>query len=481
MLASLGLLAARRAPPLTFWEAGAPSTLHPLWAVTTLDLRAQAPIFDPLVERAADGWRSPLATAFRVDGGKVTLTLRADLRWHDGERFGPADVCATVAALRDRAAPTPLGTRLGHRLGHCAVDPLDPNGVVVHLADTSEPDPLAPLAFPVLPAHLAPLGAPDHVLATSPIGTGAWRAHRAADGVIYTPTGAPHAPAGLPQLRLVPLPTDPDDRERGWRSSGPQGWPRLPADEVTAHRDRPDVALVPYPLDVVLVAHLDASEPPLSDPDARRALDQALDRARLCNELVGSWPDAVAPACRPSTGPFLARSEGRNADVGAVPPTPVVTDAPRDLVVAIPTHLDVDPTRLGELLAAQWSPHRVVVEPVPVAELLRLTPDERRRRWAVIVDTRLPANDDLTPELAVSGGRNWFALADPELLTALSDRSADGLRTQHALLADRRPLVPLIELHTSLSAWSSGLSPVWLTPTDGLGAIERWGLQRPSP
>lgn len=478
VVVALGLLAARRSPPVSFWEDGSPSTLHPLWAVTTRDLRAQAPIFDPLVRRGPDGWVSDLATAIHAEGGRVELTLRTDLRWHDGERFGPDDVCATVEALRDRDHPTPLGSRLGHRLGHCGAHPSDPNKVLVHLADTSELDPFEPLAFPVLPAHLGPLDAEDHQLATSPVGTGAWRAHLASGGVIYTPTGAPHAPPGLPQLRLVPLPVDPTDRDRAWNGSGAQGWPRLPAAEVPAHRDREGIALVPYPLDLVLVAHLDTSEPPLSDPAAREALDHALDRALLCNELVGGWPDAISPPCRPSTGPFLARSEGRNAGVGAVPPTLVATETPRDLVVAIPTELDVDPTRLGELLAAAWAPHHVVIEPVAMGELLATDTMERRRRWAVVVDTRLPAWDDLTPELAVNGARNWFGLAQPDLLAALADHTPEGRRTQHALLADLRPMLPLIEVH-AMSAWSSRIRPLWMTPTDGLGAMERWGFATP--
>lgn len=477
LLPLLALCGAKRKAPVTWWEARPPSTLHPLYAASTLDLRAQAPIYDPLVEKVGGRWTSALATeAPVVDGGKVTLRLRKDVKWHDGERFTADDVCATVAALRNRDAPTPLGVRLGPGLRHCAALPSDPSTVVIHLAESGVGDPLSALAFPVLPEHLGPLTDRGHPLATKPVGTGPWRARPGQGVVIYEPATAPHHEGERPVLRLFTVPDDPAEREAALANHRVQGWPVLPADQVPAIRALPGWSLAPYALGEVLTLTLDPSEPPLSDLALRQALHAATDRKALCTALVGTWPDARPAPCRPTMSPFGLDHPATNHGIGLPEPTPLPAEPAHELTVAIQAELGLSAEALGAQLATLWAPHAVTVELLPLADLLAIPATERRERFDAVVHSRLPATADLRPELSLTGGANWFATADAELAEALAGHEREELHALHATLADRHILLPLVEL-SAMSAWDAGITPLWMTPTDGLGQIERWGLR----
>lgn len=462
---AVGMCGAKRKPPVTWWEAGSPSTMHPLWAASTLDLRAQAPIYDPLVERSGDAWTSPIAEITGFEDGRVTLQLRRDIKWHDGERLTSEDVCATVDAVRSRTAITPLGARIGTKIQHCAA--ADDWTAVIRLSETALPEPLSFLQFPVLPAHLGELTEPDHPISTAPVGTGPWKAHEAKGGWIYTPVNANHHASGRPELRLVPV-------AEGADLEGVDGWPRLPSDQVGDLRGREGWKLVPYPLDVVVTVALDASEPPLSDPGLREALDAALDRPALCETLVGSWPDAQAPPCRPTVSPFAARTKATNHGVPLPEHSPLGGDG-GPLTVAIQAELEVDPDALCEQLTSMWAPWSVSCEVVPLGELVRIDALDRRKRWDAVVSQRLPATVDLAPELSMQGRLNWFSIADDQVLEDLAREGVEGKRLLHATLADQRPLLPLFEL-SAMSAWRTGFDPIWMTPTNGLGSMARWGF-----
>ena len=468
MVCALSLCAAKnRAEPVTWWEAELPSTLHPLWAASTLDLRAQAPIYDNLVEPTVNGWVSALTTDIQVEAGTIRLVLRRDIRWQDGKKLSSADICATVDALRSKTEVTPLGSRLGRRLQHCAALASDEWTVVIHLADTGESDPLSALHFPVLPSHLGPLTDIDHPIAQAPVGTGPWAATVGDKSISYRA----HRTSHLPALTLSVAPDWPTEEQL----AQVQGWPRLPVSQIPRLREMPSWSLYPYRMETVIGLALDTSEPPFSSQSLRQAVDGAINRDALCKDLVGNWPDANPPPCRPTISPFAESAGVTNHGI----PIPELVQLPEDpllqLTIAIPAELEIDAVAMGRWLTGSLVPYQVDIEILPLAELIRTPATDRRKRWDVVVFARTPADSDLRPELGMDGQRNWFTATDRGVLDALRANDPDDWYDLHAVVADQRLILPLVELN-AMSAWSSGISPAWMTPVDGLGSLRQWGF-----
>jgi peptide/nickel transport system substrate-binding protein len=131
-------------------------------------------IFDALIHKDAAGTLEPgLATAWEPAGETAwRLTLRDDVRWHDGEPFTAADVEFTI----ERIAQTPELAR--HVLfSHVTdVEVVNDHEVIIH---TELPDPLMPLNLvsngaQILPRHYVE-GEGIDVAAVRPIGTGPYR------------------------------------------------------------------------------------------------------------------------------------------------------------------------------------------------------------------------------------------------------------------------------------------------------------------
>jgi peptide/nickel transport system substrate-binding protein len=255
-----------------------------------------------------------LATALPVatDGGRMyAFRLREGLRFSNGRRVNASDVRYTFERLFKARTPLPdvyqgiIGGRAcrnrprGCDLSRGIVSDNASRMVTFHLR-APDPEFLDKLALPL--ATIVPAGTPavgEHPLA----GTGPYRIER-------------YVPKRL--LRLVRNP-----HFRVWsRAAQPDGNPdaiefRFSSDEgeqVTAvERGRADWRLVPdnrleevrtryaaqvhiTPLALTVFVRLNTTQPPFDSVLARRALNYALDRARIV-ELVGG-SDLAAPTCQ---------------------------------------------------------------------------------------------------------------------------------------------------------------------------------------
>ncbi len=126
------------------------------------------PVYEPLfrIERGGDGSIQPLlATGFSVDGLDVTITLRDDVSFSDGEPFNAAAVKANL----DR------GKAVGVRDGFAVIDSVsvaDPFTVVVTLA---RPAPAFISDLASIPGFMiSPAALDDPALDRNPVGTGPW-------------------------------------------------------------------------------------------------------------------------------------------------------------------------------------------------------------------------------------------------------------------------------------------------------------------
>ncbi len=155
---------------------GTPTMLNPLLASSRVDRDLTTLLFSGLTRADAQGAIGPdLAASWKVeeDGRKYTFTLRDDVLWHDGQRFGAKDVLFTIRLLQDAAFPG--DPALADFWRTVSVETPDERTVVCTLPRPYAPF-LAYVGIGILPQHaLASTKAadlPDAPFNLQPIGTG---------------------------------------------------------------------------------------------------------------------------------------------------------------------------------------------------------------------------------------------------------------------------------------------------------------------
>ncbi|MBX3025100.1 ABC transporter substrate-binding protein [bacterium] len=158
-----------------------PQTFNPIVASDAASRAAIADVFDTLVRfDPRSGEIEPaLAERWSLDeGGRaLTMWLRGDVRWHDGEPLTARDVIFTFDAIRNPAVPNPLDAALtvgGKRIEARALDD--------HRVRFSVERPFAPLlsalAVPIVPEHVLGPALRDGSFAQQ------WRTHDTARTVV---------------------------------------------------------------------------------------------------------------------------------------------------------------------------------------------------------------------------------------------------------------------------------------------------------
>ena len=170
-------------------------------------------------------------------------------------------------------------------------------------------------------------------------------------------------------------------------------------------------------------------------------------RAPLCDDLVGTWPDAVQPPCQDITGPFRRDDARYNQSVRAIEHTPVTSAG--SLRVAIQSELEIDPVALEHWLVDAWAPMKLTVEVVPLQTLWTTSPAHRTGQWDVVIANLTPT--DLTAHFGLDGPANWFNQTPPlDGLLHSSDPST-GRALHAAMEADPRWLF-LVQID-AMAAW----------------------------
>ena len=162
---------------------GAPATLHPVLASSTVELDVTRLLFSGLTRIDVDGHVRPdLARRWTIseDGRRYTFALREDALWHDGEPVDAEDVLVTAWLARDE------GDRLGTERNPLAsaweladVRALDARTVEIELDEPYAPF-LQATTLGLVPAHVFGDVPPEQVArhpasTREPIGAGPWR------------------------------------------------------------------------------------------------------------------------------------------------------------------------------------------------------------------------------------------------------------------------------------------------------------------
>jgi peptide/nickel transport system substrate-binding protein len=425
---------------------GRPATFNPLFAVTDSEVDVVRLVFSGLTRPGADGFVQPdLATGWSVspDGRTYTFTLRDKAVWHDGQPVTAHDVVFTAALARAVAADAVLGAQAGHLVpawAQVTAQALDDRTVRFTMPEAYAPF-LDATTLGVLPQHILTDGVladlPNHRFSRSePIGCGPYRLD---------------LPGGLDSdtIRLVRF-------DRHWGATDRQPFldhivfrlyptvdtavAALGQHEVQAMGGVPFTALDALGEDARLYAahepgyalvYLNAGNVPFNDPEVRRALSLALDRAALVQDpgtLDGQGVVAVSPIApgswaydrfviRPRYDPDGARA--MLDDAGWIDSD---ADGVRDregqsLRFGIGTRDDPLSIALGERVVQQWQ--RIGVAPTLQAMNQPGTVSTLANRAfdALLFSWTLPQRDPdpypLWHSSQVTGGQNYAGFADP--------------------------------------------------------------------
>lgn len=295
--ATLTLPAARAQDrPLIF---GATLPLLPLNAFGDAWTEASAAILSRLYTIAADGRLvGDLVASHQVsvDGRTWTLSLRPDVRWHDGEPFTSADVAYTFDEMRRPTARSPRWRNLTFITRY---DAPGPHTLVLHLAAPRPELPVTLADVPIVPRHvLAGRDANDDaVFDARPVGTGPYRlVERRPDGrLIFDAHASYHlGPPRIARLEMVTIAND-EARARAV-ADGTVDLAHIKPQHMALVRARADRVVEPYASGIWRSLVLNVRQPHLVDRRVRQAIALVLDREAIVRDgLLGVGSPAFSP------------------------------------------------------------------------------------------------------------------------------------------------------------------------------------------
>ncbi|MEA2663571.1 MAG: peptide/nickel transport system substrate-binding protein, partial [Candidatus Eremiobacteraeota bacterium] len=231
------------------------------------------------------------------DGRTVTYHLRRGARWHDGAPFGARDVVFSFHAALNPNNAVPDRTGFDHV---AAVRALGPYTVRVRLTRAFAPFVASAFTlgandpYPILPAHLL---AGKHDLNrdpynAAPVGLGPYkleRWERASRIVLSADPRYFRGTPAIPRIEIAIVP-DPNTIATLWQAGkldlviGRVQTGRAFLDRLRVRKDAHVVLQPHYEFDFL---DMNQSRPPLDDVRVRRAVAQAIDRARIMRDLDG--------------------------------------------------------------------------------------------------------------------------------------------------------------------------------------------------
>ncbi|PIR82415.1 hypothetical protein COU20_02735 [Candidatus Kaiserbacteria bacterium CG10_big_fil_rev_8_21_14_0_10_59_10] len=282
--------------------------VNPILAMSQADQDLAALVYSGLTRKSADGAHMPdIAQSFEIseDGTTYTFHLRPDARFHDGAPLTSADVLFTIRAAQN---PEHRSPRRADWEGVSIAAP-DEHTVVFTL-----PNPYAPFLenteLGILPRHLwESVSSEDfafHALNTKPVGSGPFMVKN----VITDSTGAPlryelvpfkDFSLGQPLLKRLTIHLYPNEEAllAAFRTGVIQAFAAAsPATLGSLNGSVGGSAVLEAPLTRVFGIFFNQSRSPvLADAAVRRALDTALDKEAIVDEVLGGYGT-------PLTGPI---------------------------------------------------------------------------------------------------------------------------------------------------------------------------------
>jgi peptide/nickel transport system substrate-binding protein len=318
-----------------------PSHLNPLADPDAAALQVVAGlVYEPLIDCPGAGgsgaFRPVLAESWQIsaDGLRISLRLRAGVKWHDGHGFGPLDAQATLETLLFGGGKT--GTFLRSSLQDVVAVEIAVERIVrIVLKRPSDFALRALCDIPILPDHLMRgVGSDATALAKQPVGTGPFRFAGWDRGKRIKLARASAYWGRAPALDEITFDIDLDGARSLTRTRRGEidVLPRVlrahypeQVDSVTLHGALSLWRLHPERWAYVAVNH---RRPPLGDARFRRALSALWDREHFARDLhqglahpIGAPPFAELGPSAPGRDRAIAELEGagyRDTDADGV-------------------------------------------------------------------------------------------------------------------------------------------------------------------
>jgi peptide/nickel transport system substrate-binding protein len=330
---------------------------HPFFASQLVGISVRMNLFDSLVERDFEGKIVPgLATSWNVvDDKTIDFTLRQGVKFHNGQTMTADDVKASMDHELDKSIKAPSTSIFASVQG---IDVVDPQTVRLTLLKTDARifDLLAN-NFAVMPAqYIKDVGADG--IAKHPIGTGPYMFVEWVKDDHLTLEANPNywdgSYKGKPQVKTIILRpvTDPATRLADLRSGAADIIMDVPTDQVAALKSAGFNVVEENTVQQDFVFMDTTKDTPLKSKEVRQALNYAVDKDSLVNDLLGGY-------ATPLDGPVSSLVLGHNANVH---PYPYDTAKARSLLAAggVPNGFTIDMditsstgSTIGEAIAAQ--------------------------------------------------------------------------------------------------------------------------------
>jgi peptide/nickel transport system substrate-binding protein len=230
-----------------------------------------------------------LAQSWQVsdDGRTMTLRLRAGVTFQDGTPFDARAVKYNLDRVLDTDVKVP------QRTPYTVIDTVDVvDGSTVRL-NLSEPAPALPSALSWTPSGIISPASVEqegnsYTNITRPVGTGPYtfQSFRSGDRVVFQRYDKYWG--RKPHYRQVVFRITPEaaTRESQLRAGQAEMIILPPVSDLKALQQNPDTEVLIAPSDRTIFIALDTTEPPLNDKRVRQALNYAVDKKALVNNLM---------------------------------------------------------------------------------------------------------------------------------------------------------------------------------------------------
>jgi peptide/nickel transport system substrate-binding protein len=330
---------------------------HPFFASQLVGISVRMNLFDSLVERDFDGKIVPgLATSWNiVDDKTIDFKLRQGVKFHNGQTVTADDVKASMDHQLDKSIKAPSTSIFASVQEIQVVDPQSVR-LVMSKTDSRIFDLLAN-NFAIMPAqYIKDVGADG--IAKKPIGTGPFMFVEWVKDDHLTLEANPNywdgSYKGKPQVKTVILRPviDPATRLADLRSGAADMIMDVPTDQVPALKSGGFPVIDKNTSQHDYIYFDTTKDSPLKSKEVRQALNYAIDKDSIVQNLLGGFGQPLA-------GPLSPLVLGYNADVK---PYPYDQAKAKALLAAggVPNGFSIDmdvssssPSSLSEAVAAQ--------------------------------------------------------------------------------------------------------------------------------
>ena len=368
-----------------------------------------------------------LAQSWTVDddGKTYRFVLRSGAKFHNGRAVTPADVVASIARVRDTKTGSPYASRF------TAITDVAADGAAAVKISLSTPS--APLLAQLAALAIVP---PEAVaeLARKPVGTGPFKFKEwVPDTYIALDRNPEYWDAGLPKLAGLKFSIVPEaaTRQIGITSGSYRMLPSLDPATATALAGQSRVKVLQTQDLAYSLVGMNTTKPPFDKPQAREALNTAIDRAQLVqaayygravpggplSPALTEW--ALPTSAFPCYTPDPARAKKLLTDAGLTLPVKVTLNVLGSLQQVV----DV-----AQVVQAQMNKAGFDVQ-LDVQEQGRFIQDWRGGNFQGFVSLNGggPDPDDYLGRTFMTGGAtNVFKYTNPQLDTLLTEARSSG-------------------------------------------------------